>query len=72
MPMPALRISVWLQATYPCVTFVNPRLKPPKNRANKAVDSFLGLRRSAESAGESVNALKAEMSTAIAIVRANC
>ena len=69
---PALRISAWLQFTYPLVAFTTPRLKPPNNQPKRPFDSFLGLSRSAESAGESVNALKAEISTAMAMVNANC
>ncbi len=71
MPTTALRISAWLQLTYPCVAFVNTRLKPPKKRARMPCECFRGLSRSAESAGERVSALKAEMSTEIAIVTAN-
>ena len=43
-----------------------------KNGPSGPFDSFVGFRSSAQSAGESVSALKAEISTEIAIVIANC
>jgi len=54
------------------VALANHRLKAPKNRVSTPLASLRGFRRSAESAGESVSALKSEMRTEIAIVTANC
>ena len=50
----------------------NQRLKPRKNAPSGPRISFRGRRSSAESAGLSVSALNAEISTDIAIVTANC
>ena len=66
-----LRISALQAPTYPSVARAYRRLNAPKNRPS-TLDACRGLSSSAESAGLSVNALKAEMSTEMAIVTANC
>jgi hypothetical protein len=53
------------------MALLKSRLKPRKNPPRTPFDSFRGLSRSEASAGESVSALKAEISTEIAIVTAN-
>ena len=71
MPIAALRISARLTRTYPfdarSNSRLNPRKKPPSNRP-----SLRGRSHIAASAGDSVSALNAEISTEIAIVIANC
>ena len=49
-----------------------PRLKAAKKRPRGPVDGLLVRKSRADSAGESVSALKAEISTEIAMVIANC
>ncbi len=50
----------------------NPRLKTPKKRASGPREALRWRSSSAESAGESESALKAEISTEMAMVSANC
>ena len=72
MLMTWTRISAWHTLTYPPVSQLKTRLKPRKKAPSGPRDCFFGRRRSAESAGLSVRALKAEMMTDTAIVTANC
>jgi hypothetical protein len=72
IPIAALRIRNPETPTYPSRARAKTRLKPRKKRASGPLDSLRGRSSSAESAGESVRALKAEKSTETAIVRANC
>jgi hypothetical protein len=59
--------------TYPPVIRSNQALNLPPSRATSpCFPSVFGFRRSAESAGLRVRALKAEMSTEMAMVTANC
>ena len=70
----ALRIKRETMPTYPLRVASNHLLKRSKKRSRILFVpfSFLGFSISAQSAGVSVSATKAEIAIEIAIVRANC
>ncbi len=70
--MASLRTSRALIETYPSVTRPNQRLNPRPSRPSTPFGSRRGLSKSALNAGLKVRALKAEMSTETAMVKANC
>jgi hypothetical protein len=70
--MAILRIKRRLSPTNPSVTRPNTLSNPAPSLPNTPVRGPRGRRSSALSAGLNVSALKAEMSTEIAMVSANC
>ena len=69
----ARRTSRWATLTYPLVARSNTQLNPRKKApSGPRPGPWVGLRNIAHSAGESESALKAESSTEMAMVRANC
>jgi hypothetical protein len=66
------RTRIWAPWMYPFVTLSKPRLKAPKNLPSSPVLFLAGFRSMAARAGDRDRALKAESTTEIAMVSANC